>query len=60
MNAYAPFLFVLLSLANHGGEFVRDDTLIAASKFVALPTLIVSFALKQHFFAGLTIGAEKR
>jgi multiple sugar transport system permease protein len=48
------------SLANLGGEFVRDDNLIAAaSMFVALPTLIVYFALQRYFIAGLTIGAEK-
>ena len=48
------------SLANLGGEFVRDDNLIAAaSMFVALPTLIVYFALQRYFIAGLSIGAEK-
>ena len=48
------------SLANLGGEFFTDDNLIAAaSMFVALPTLIVYFALQRFFIAGLTIGAEK-
>jgi multiple sugar transport system permease protein len=48
------------SLANLGGEFFTDDNLIAAaSMFVALPTLIVYFALQRYFIAGLTIGAEK-
>lgn len=48
------------SLANLGGEFYTDDNLIAAaSMFVALPTLIVYFALQRYFIAGLTIGAEK-
>jgi len=48
------------SLANLGGEFFRDDNLIAAaSMFVALPTLIVYLALQRYFIAGLTIGAEK-
>ena len=48
------------SLYNLGGEFFRDDNLIAAaSMFVALPTLIVYFALQRYFIAGLTIGAEK-
>jgi multiple sugar transport system permease protein len=48
------------SLANLGGEFVRDDNLIAAaSMYVAPPTLIVYFALQRYFIAGLTIGAEK-
>jgi multiple sugar transport system permease protein len=48
------------SLANLGGQFFTDDNLIAAaSMFVALPTLIVYFALQRYFIAGLTIGAEK-
>ncbi len=48
------------SLANLGGEFFTDDNLIAAaSVFVALPTLIVYFALQRYFISGLTIGAEK-
>jgi multiple sugar transport system permease protein len=48
------------SLANLGGEFFTDDNLIAAaSMYVALPTLIVYFALQRYFIAGLTIGAEK-
>jgi multiple sugar transport system permease protein len=48
------------SLANLGGEFFTDDNLIAAaSMFVALPTLIVYFALQRYFIAGLTLGAEK-
>ncbi len=48
------------SLANLGGEFFTDDNLIAAaSMFVALPTLLVYFALQRYFVAGLTIGAEK-
>jgi multiple sugar transport system permease protein len=48
------------SLYNLGGEFFTDDNLIAAaSMFVAMPTLIVYFALQRYFIAGLTIGAEK-
>ena len=48
------------SLANLGGEFFTDDNLIAAaSVFVALPTLLVYFALQRYFISGLTIGAEK-
>jgi multiple sugar transport system permease protein len=48
------------SLANLSGQFFTDDNLIAAaSMFVALPTLIVYFALQRYFIAGLTIGAEK-
>lgn len=48
------------SLANLGGEFFTDDNLIAAaSMFVAMPTLLVYFALQKHFIAGLTLGADK-
>ncbi len=48
------------SLANLGGEFFTDDNLIAAaSVYVAIPTLIVYFALQKHFIAGLTLGASK-
>lgn len=48
------------SLANLGGEFFTDDNLIAAaSMYVALPTLLVYFALQKHFIAGLALGADK-
>jgi multiple sugar transport system permease protein len=48
------------SLANLAGQFFTNDNLIAAaSVYVALPTLIVYFALQRYFIAGLTIGAEK-
>jgi multiple sugar transport system permease protein len=48
------------SLYNLGGEFFKDDNLIAAaSMYVALPTLIVYVALQRYFISGLTIGADK-
>jgi len=48
------------SLANLGGEFFRDDNLIAAaSMFVAVPIQIVYPALQRYFIAGSIIGAEK-
>jgi len=48
------------SLANLGGEFFTDDNLIAAaSVYVALPTLLIYFALQKHFIAGLALGADK-
>ena len=48
------------ALANLSGQFFTDDNLIAAaSVFVALPTLVVYFALQRYFIAGLTVGAEK-
>jgi len=47
-------------LANLGGEFFTDDNLIAAaSVYVAIPTLLVYFALQRHFIAGLSLGATK-
>ena len=47
-------------MANLGGEFFTDDNLIAAaSMYVALPTLIVYFALQRYFIAGLTIGPRR-
>jgi multiple sugar transport system permease protein len=48
------------SLYNLGGEFFKDDNLIAAaSMYVALPTLIVYLALQRYFISGLTIGTDK-
>lgn len=48
------------SLANLGGEFFTDDNLIAAaSVYVAMPTLVVYFALQKHFIAGLSLGGSK-
>lgn len=48
------------SLYNLGGEFFKDDNLIAAaSMFVAAPTLIVYIVLQRYFVAGLTIGTDK-
>jgi len=48
------------SLYNLGGEFFKDDNLIAAaSMYVALPTLIVYIALQRYFISGLTIGTDK-
>jgi multiple sugar transport system permease protein len=39
--------------------FVDYNLLSAGSIIVALPTLIVFFALQRHFVAGLTLGASK-
>jgi multiple sugar transport system permease protein len=48
------------SLANLRGQFFTNDNLVAAaSVYVALPTLVVYFALQRYFISGLTIGAEK-
>jgi multiple sugar transport system permease protein len=42
------------------GEFFTDLNLLAAgSIIVALPTLVIFFALQKQFVAGLTLGANK-
>src|SRR3954463_16708012 len=51
---------VTSSLNNLRGEFFTDLNLVAAgSVIVAIPTLILFFALQRHFVAGLTLGANK-
>ena len=48
------------ALNNLSGQFFTDNNLLAAgSLLVALPTLIVFFALQKHFIAGLTLGSTK-
>ena len=42
------------------GEFFTNNNLIsAAALIVAVPTLIVFFALQRQFVSGLTLGANK-
>lgn len=42
------------------GQFFKDNNLLAAGAvLVALPTLIVYFALQKQFVAGLTLGSTK-
>jgi multiple sugar transport system permease protein len=51
---------VTSALNNLSGQFFTDYNLLAAgSLIVALPTLIVYFALQKHFVAGLTLGSTK-
>ena len=51
---------VTSALNNLSGQFFTDNNLLAAgSILVALPTLIVYFALQKHFVAGLTLGSTK-
>jgi multiple sugar transport system permease protein len=51
---------VTSALNNLRGQFFTDYNLLAAgSVIVALPTLIVFFALQKQFVAGLTLGANK-
>jgi multiple sugar transport system permease protein len=48
------------AISNLKGQFFVDNNLLAAgSLMVALPTLIVYFALQKHFVAGLTLGSTK-
>jgi multiple sugar transport system permease protein len=51
---------VTSSLNNLRGQFFTDLNLVAAgSVVVAIPTLVIFFALQRHFVAGLTLGANK-
>jgi multiple sugar transport system permease protein len=48
------------ALSNLSGQFFTDNNLLAAgSVIVALPTLIVYFALQKQFISGLTLGSTK-
>jgi multiple sugar transport system permease protein len=48
------------ALNNLKGQFFTDNNLIAAGAIlVALPTLIVFFALQKQFISGLTLGSTK-
>jgi multiple sugar transport system permease protein len=48
------------SLNNLKGEFFVNNNLVAAGAvLVALPTLIVYFALQRQFISGLTLGSTK-
>jgi multiple sugar transport system permease protein len=51
---------VTSSLNNLRGEFFTDLNLVSAgSVIVAIPVLVLFFALQKHFVAGLTLGANK-
>jgi multiple sugar transport system permease protein len=51
---------VTSALNNLRGQFFTDYNLLAAgSVLVALPTLVVFFALQRQFVSGLTLGANK-
>jgi multiple sugar transport system permease protein len=51
---------VTSSLNNLRGQFFTDNNLVSAgSVIVALPVVVIFFALQRHFVAGLTLGANK-
>ena len=51
---------VTSALNNLSGQFFTDNNLLAAGALmVALPTLIIYFALQKQFVAGLTLGSTK-
>jgi multiple sugar transport system permease protein len=51
---------VTSSLQNLTGQFFTDYNLLSAgSVIIAIPTLVVFFALQRYFVAGLTLGASK-
>ena len=48
------------ALTTLSGAFFTDNNLVAAGAvMIALPTIIIYFALQKHFVAGLTVGATK-
>ena len=48
------------AINNFKGEFFTDTNLIAAgSLLIAIPTMVIYFALQRHFIGGLTLGASK-
>ncbi|MDN5564897.1 MAG: carbohydrate ABC transporter permease [Luteococcus sp.] len=48
------------SLTTLAGAFFSDNNLVSAgSIIIALPTLVIYFALQKHCVAGLTMGATK-
>jgi multiple sugar transport system permease protein len=51
---------ITAALNNLHGEFFTNNNLVsAAALLVAIPTLIVFFALQRQFVSGLTMGANK-
>jgi multiple sugar transport system permease protein len=48
------------AMNNLKGQFFTDNNLVAAgSLMIAIPTLVVFFALQKQFVAGLTLGSTK-
>ncbi len=51
---------ITASILQLSGQYFSDYNLVAAaSLLIALPTVIIYFALQKHFISGLTLGANK-
>jgi multiple sugar transport system permease protein len=60
MTGRGPKMPVTSALNALRGQFFTDYNLLSAGAIlVALPTLIVFFALQKHFINGLTLGSTK-
>ena len=60
LMSHGDKLPITSALNNLKGAYFTDDNLLAAGAvLVALPTLIVYFALQKQFISGLTLGSTK-
>jgi multiple sugar transport system permease protein len=60
MVGKGPKMPITSALNGLKGQFFTDYNLLAAGAvIVALPTLIVFFALQKQFISGLTLGSTK-
>jgi multiple sugar transport system permease protein len=60
MVGKGPKMPITSALNSLKGQFFTDYNLLAAGAvLVAIPTLVVFFALQKHFISGLTLGSTK-
>lgn len=60
MAGRGPKMPITSALNQLKGQYFTDHNLLAAGAIlVAIPTLIVFFALQKHFISGLTLGSTK-
>ena len=60
MAGRGPKMPITTALNNLRGQFFTDYNLLGAGAvLVAIPTLIVFFALQKQFISGLTLGSTK-
>lgn len=60
MAGKGPKMPITSALAQLQGQYFTDYNLLASGAIlVAMPTLIVFFALQKHFISGLTLGSTK-